>query len=147
MQVILTADVPSLGKVGDVVTVKDGYARNYLIPRGSARVADAGGLRQVEAIKQRQQAEAARRQREVKELAQRLAGMSCTITARAQDDDQLFGSISAGEIVKALQARDVVIDKSQVVLEESIKQLGVYQVPIRLNSDITTSLKVWVVRA
>ncbi len=147
MQVILTADVSALGKAGDVVTVKEGYARNYLIPKGTAQVADAAGLRRVEAIRQRQQAAAARRRREAQELAKRLTGMSCTISVRAQDDDQLFGSVSAAEIVKVLQGQDVIIDKSQIMLEAPIKQLGVYQVPVRLDADMTALIKVWVVRA
>ncbi len=147
MRIILTADVSALGKAGDVVTVKEGYARNYLMPKGAAQVADAAGLRRVEAIKQRQQADTARRQREAQELAKRLSGMSCTISVRAQDDDQLFGSVSAAEIVKVLQEQDVTVDKSQIMLETPIKQLGVYQVPVRLDVDMTAVIKVWVVRA
>lgn len=147
MKIILTADVPPLGRAGDVVSVKDGYARNYLFPRGAARTADPSGLRQAEMIKQRRQAEAARHRQSADALAQRLAGMSCTIAANAQEDDRLYGSVGAAEIVGALGVDGVTLDKAQVLLEEPIKALGIYQVPVRLHPDVTASLKVWVVRA
>lgn len=146
MEVILREDVPQLGQRGDIVSVKDGYARNYLLPRKLALVATEAARRQVADMK----AAAARRHAKEKggaeSLAAQLAQVELTIAAKAGESDQLFGSVTAMDIAAALEAKGYSIDKRKVLLQEPLKTLGEYQVPLRLHPDVTPSVKVNVVR-
>lgn len=146
MEVILRQDVPKLGQRGDIVTVKEGYARNFLLPRKLAMPATAGNRKQVAEMK----AAAARREANEKSaaesLAAQLAGVALTIPAKAGESDQLFGSVTAMDIAAALEAKGFAIDKRKVLLEEPLKTIGEYQVPLRLHREVTASVKVDVVR-
>jgi large subunit ribosomal protein L9 len=147
MDVILLQNVDNLGQMGDVVAVARGYARNYLIPRGLAAVATEGQksllAENIRLEKQRDK----KRKRHAEGLAERWQELSCTITVQAGDDDQLFGSVTTRDIAKALADSEIEIDHKQVVLEEPIKQLGVYSVPIKLHPEVEVVAKVWVVKA
>ena len=147
MEVILREDIPKLGQRGDVVTVKNGYARNYLLPRKLAMVATAGNRKQVAEMK----AAAARREATEKSgadsLAAQLAEVVLTIPAKAGESDQLFGSVTAMDIAEGLEAKGFAIDKRKILLEEPIKTVGEYTVPLRLHRQVTGSVKVNVVRA
>jgi len=146
MEVILRDDLPKLGRRGEVVTVKDGYARNFLFPRKLALPATPGNRKQIE------QEKAAHARREAKEvsdadaLAGMLAGVTLTISAKAGESDQLFGSVTAMDIAEALAVKGYNIDKRKVELEEPIKTIGEYQVPLRLHRDVTATVKVNVTR-
>lgn len=146
MEIILREDIPKLGQRGDIVTVKDGYARNYLLPRKLAMPATPGNRKQVAEMK------AATVRREAKEksgaeaLAAQLADLVLTLPAKAGESDQLFGSVTAMDIAAALEAKGFQIDKRKVLLEEAIKTLGEYQVPLRLHREVTATVKVNVVR-
>lgn len=146
MEVILRQDIPKLGHRGDVVTVKNGYARNFLLPRKLAMEATAGNRKQVADMK----AASARREAQEKEgaesLAAQLAEVSLTITAKAGESDQLFGSVTAMDIAEALEGQGFSIDKRRVLLEEPLKTLGEYSVPVRLHREVTGAVKVTVVR-
>jgi len=147
VQVILIQDVPNLGQVGDVKTVSDGYARNYLLRRGLAKAATGGEIKQAE---QHKNAAAKRAQRELtdaKVMAERLAQMSLVFTARAGEGTKLYGSITSGDIAERLTAelgQDV--DRRKIQLDESLRQLGTHQVPIRLMADIVPEITVVIER-
>lgn len=146
MEVILRYDIPKLGRAGQAVTVKDGYARNYLLPRGLAERATKENLARIAAeLKRRAIAEA--KEREACEaLAARLAEMSVTIPRKAGDDDKLFGSVTNQDISKALEKEGISIDKKKILLDPPIRQLGIFNVEIALHPEVKASLRVWVVR-
>ena len=146
MEVILREDVAKLGRRGDIVTVKDGYARNYLLPRKLALEATASNRKQIEEMKA-----AAVRQRVVEKggaesLAAQLAALTLVIPAKAGESDQLFGSVTAMDIAAALEDKGFHIDKRKVELAEPLKTLGEYKVPLRLHADVTAGVEVHVVR-
>ena len=146
MDVILMQSVDSLGEMGETVSVTRGYARNYLIPKGLAVLATDGHRKLVE---QHMKLEAKRddlRKAGAEELAAKLGELSCTITVQAGEDDKLFGSVGARDIADALKESGE-FDHKQIVLEEAIKQLGVYSVPVKLHSEVEVTAKVWVVKA
>ena len=146
MKVVLKKSIDRLGNVGDVVTVADGYARNYLIPRDFATRADGGKIKLIEHERRVIKAREDKVIKDTQELAGRIEQISCTISAKAGEEDRLFGSVSAADIALALDEAGIEIDKKNVQLEEPIKELGVYSVPIDLGRGITARLKVWVVR-
>jgi large subunit ribosomal protein L9 len=146
MDVILRDDVAKLGRKGDIVTVKNGYARNFLFPRKLAMEATAGNRKQVDEMK----AAGARRQAKEKGASELVAGQLAEVTveisAKAGESDQLFGSVTAMDIAEALEAKGFAIDKRRVTLDEPIKTLGEYQVPVRLHHEVTATIKVNVTR-
>ena len=147
MDVILIKDVDDLGRMGETVKVARGYARNYLVPRGMA-VAASDGNRNL--VQEHMKLEAKRdqlRKTSAQKLAAQLGELSCTITVQAGEDDRLFGSVTARDIADALKAGNVELDRRQIVLDEPIKQLGVYSVPVRLHSEVEITAKVWVVKS
>jgi large subunit ribosomal protein L9 len=146
MKVILTQDVPSLGALGDVVTVKSGYARNFLIPKGAAVEFTAQGVKAIEEKKKKNAALLQKKKEEASALAGKLANASCTVAVKVIEEDRLFGSVTAEMIQKALEADGITVDKKDIALEEPIKKLGVYQVPLKLHPEVTASCKVWVVK-
>jgi len=149
VKVILRQDLPNLGSAGDVVTVRPGYARNYLLPKGLAYEATERNLRILEEEKRRAEARARREYLEARRRAAQLEGISLTFHARAGEESRLFGAITAADIAERLneQGIDFKVDRRQVELEEPIKALGVYSVPIRLHPDVRPEIKVWVVKA
>jgi len=146
MKVILSQAVDRLGKAGDVVTVKEGYARNFLIPKNTAKEATPGNLKILESLKKKQQEEDAKKLIEIKALADRLGALSLTISSQAGEEEKLFGSISNEAIAEALAAENINIDKRDIILDEPIKKLGLYQVTVKLHPEIKANLKVWVVK-
>ncbi len=145
MQVILREYVPNLGAPGDVVTVKDGYARNYLIPKGLAIPASKKSIKAVERERQIILAKAERIRKKLMSEAERLNELELEIPQRVVEEDRLYGSVSVAEIVNALKEKGFDIAKKQVLLEEPIKKLGEYVVPIKLSADVTAHIKVKVV--
>ena len=145
MEVILRQSVEKLGHPGDVVKVSNGYARNYLLPRGIAVVATAGNKKQIEAQRQRLEAAEDARREEARTHAVTLEQVSLTFSARVGEEGKLFGSVTSGDIVQQLEALGHKVEKRQVDLHEPIKALGVYRVPIRLHADVKPEIKVWVI--
>ncbi len=143
--VLILQDREHLGEVGDVVEVKPGFARNFLLPAGIAALPTPDALRQVERAKITAAKERARRAAELAELAGSLDGISVTLEERASDEGHLFGSVSASSIVEALGAQGVELQEKMVALEEPIKELGIFNVPIRLAGDVSAEIRVWVV--
>lgn len=144
MEIILQEDVENLGEIGDLVKVKDGYARNYLLPRGLALTASRRNVRVLEHRKRLTAKKRERAQQNANAVRDRLSGLTLSITARAGEEDKLFGSVTNIDIEKALQERDVAIDRRKIILAEPIKQLGTYTVPIRLSRDVEASVTVQV---
>ena len=146
MEIILQEDVTNLGQIGDVVKVRDGYARNYLLPRGLATEASRRNLRMLEHQKRLVAAKKDREQKQAQSLGQQLAALTLLIPARAGEEDRLFGSVTNLDIEKALQARGVTVERRKILLAEPLKQLGTYTVPIQLGGGARGNVTVQVVR-
>jgi large subunit ribosomal protein L9 len=146
MEVILREDVTHLGKAGEVVTVKNGYARNFLIPRGLAYQATAGNKRRIDVERQRRDAQVATQRAEASGLAERLASASLTFTVRTGEGEKLFGSITAADIAEKLKEQGFSVDKRRIDLDEPIKMVGIYKVPVRLEAGVAGEIRVWVVK-
>ncbi|MBI4314246.1 MAG: 50S ribosomal protein L9 [Candidatus Omnitrophica bacterium] len=147
MELILTQDVPALGAQGSVVTVKKGYARNYLIPQGLAKPATTVNKRMIEELKRLAAARAQEELQAAQAAAERLSSVSCTLSATVGEQEKLHGSITAAAIAAALKEHGVTVDKRQVELEAPLTKLGVYRVQVRLHRDVTATVKVWIVKA
>jgi large subunit ribosomal protein L9 len=145
IELLLIQSVDHLGKQGDVVEVRAGYANNYLLPQGLATVATPHHKRMVEKHRAKLQSIEKARLKDLQELADRLAKQSLTIEANANDDGHLYGSVGAKEIVDGLKQAEFHIQQDQVRLEGVLKELGLYTVRIHLAQDIEADLKVWVV--
>jgi large subunit ribosomal protein L9 len=146
MKVILRQDFSSLGKTGELVDVKDGYARNYLIPRSIAYQATESSLRMLEEEKKQSAKKAAKEVKEAEALAVNLGKLSITIKMNVGEDDKLFGSVTSQMIADAVAEKGITLDKRNIELEDSIKSLGIYDVPVKLKGGVTGTVKVWVVR-
>lgn len=146
MKVILCQDVENLGRAGDIVEVKRGFAQNFLIPKRLVLEALPENLRKFEIERKKKEKILKEEKERAEELALKLRGVSLTIPVEAKDDESLYGSVGASEIIKALEAEGINIDKKSVILEENIRNLGIYEIPIRLHPQVETKIKVWVVR-
>jgi len=146
MDVILRQAIENLGNPGDVVTVKPGYARNYLLPRGLAYEATPGNLKRIAAERQRLEAAESTRRDAAKDIAKRIEEVSLTFSARVGEEGKLFGSITASDIAHQLEAQGIQVEKRQVDLHDPIKSLGVFRVPIRLHADVHPEVRVWVIK-
>lgn len=146
MEVILRQAVEKLGHTGDVVNVSNGYARNYLLPRGVAYVATEGNKRRIEQERQRLEAAEESRRAGARELAEKLEQVSLTFSARVGEEGKLFGSVTSADIAAQLAAQGLAVEKRQIDLHEPIKALGVYRVPVRLHADVHPEIKVWVIK-
>jgi large subunit ribosomal protein L9 len=146
MDVILIEDVKDLGRRGEKVTVKSGFARNYLIPRSLALPATPSGLKMMKEVERRRAAKEVRMHREAEELAKSLSQISCTAEVLAGEDDRVFGAVTAAHIAELLQAQGYDVDKHRIDLDEPLKALGVYTIPVKLYQDVEAKVKVWVVK-
>lgn len=147
MKIILREDMKELGKAGDVVEVKEGYARNFLIPRNLAVGADAGHMRQLEHERKVLREKKEKGLKDAKSLADKITAASCTIPVQVGEEEKIFGSVTAIDIAESLKKEGLEIDKKNIQLEEPIKSLGVFTVPIRIVPEVEAKLKVWVVKA
>lgn len=146
MEVVLMKDHENLGNALDVVSVKDGYARNYLIPQGIAVPATEGNKKRVAEAKRLTEIREEKKIQESRALAAKIEQIPCTIPVKVGEDDKIFGSVSSHEIADFLKKEGFDIEKRHVDLEEPIKQLGVYTVTINLYRTVSAKLKVWVVK-
>lgn len=147
MKIILRKDFEGLGKAGEMVTVKDGYARNFLIPQGIALKADSGAVKQLEAEKRMEELRKSKSKKAAEQLAAELAKVSCTATVTVGEEDKIFGSVTSQHIADLLKEKGYDIDKKKIKLDEPIKALGIYDVPIKLHPEVETKIKLWVVKA
>ncbi|MCL2182486.1 MAG: 50S ribosomal protein L9 [Chitinispirillia bacterium] len=146
MEVVLKKDFGKLGKAMEIVSVKDGYARNYLIPNGVAVVATEGNKKLVADSKRANEKREAKLVEEARALLGKIEQLPCTIAVKVGEEEQIYGSVSALDIAEFLKKEGHNIEKRQVKLEEAIKQLGVYTVDIELHKGVDAKLKVWVVK-
>ena len=146
MQVILRDDLDNLGKSGEVVNVKPGYARNYLLPRGLAIKATASDVKRVEHEKRVIAARTAKLSKEAQAEADRLSAVSVSIARAVGEEDKLYGSVTSRDIAEALAEQGVKIDSKKIHLEEPIKTLGMNEVQIKLGRGVNATIKVWVVK-
>jgi len=146
MEVIILEDVAKLGSAGDVVKVKPGYARNFLVPQGKAILCTKANRKMIE---EQQRLVARRKAKEAAKyasLAEKIASLSCTINVQVGEEDKMYGSVTNADIQKALQNEGIDVDKRKIQMEEPIKSLGIYNIDIELHSDVKATLKVWVVK-
>ncbi len=146
MKIILREDFKQLGEAGTVVEVKNGYARNYLIPKGIAYPATKAYLKVFEEEKKQQQFKQRKEIQAAQEIVKKLEGVSVTIPVAVGEGEKLFGSVTAQNIADELEKQNVEIDKRKIELDEPIKELGIFQVPVKLHKEVTATIKVWVVK-
>jgi large subunit ribosomal protein L9 len=146
MKIILREDVESLGPKGTVVEVADGYGRNYLIPRGLAYLANPGNINRYEEEKKFFDARSIKEREEAQTLASRLTNVSCTIAKKVGENEVLYGSVTNADIAAVLKEEGFNVDKRKIVIDEPLKKLGVYNIPIKLHPEVTAEMKVWVVK-
>jgi large subunit ribosomal protein L9 len=144
-QIILTAPVDNLGAEGDTVTVADGYARNFLFPKGLALPATTGNLRRIESLRKKREATLVTQLEDAKSAVAKLVKQSYTITAAAGEDGKLYGSVTAADISEALKKEGIEVDRRKIVMEHPIHELGVYDVDVKLHPEVVTKVKIWVV--
>ncbi len=146
MKIILKDDIEQLGKCGEVVSVKDGFARNYLIPRNMAIPATDGNLRSIGVVNTQKRLRDNKRLRDAEKLRNAIEKVSCTAEVQVGEEDRVFGSVTAAQIAELLEQQGFVVDRRDIQLDEPIKALGVYTVGIKLERDVIAKLKVWVVK-
>ena len=146
MKIILRDDVEQLGRCGEVVSVKDGFARNYLIPRKLAIPATTGNLRSIDEVSRQRDQRDRKRLRGAERIKHRLEKISCTAEVQVGEEDKVFGSVTTAHIAELLAEQGFQIDRRDILLEEPLKALGVYTVDVKLERDMVGRLKVWVVK-
>jgi large subunit ribosomal protein L9 len=146
MELILRQDVDKLGNAGAIVKVKDGFARNFLIPNRLAVPLTPGNLKKLEQEKARKILELEKAKQGAEALKERLSGLSLTIAVLTQEEDKLYGSITSSDIASALKEEAFQIDRNSIILEEPIKSLGIYEVPVNLHPQVQAKIKIWVVK-
>jgi large subunit ribosomal protein L9 len=146
MKLVLLEDIEKLGKRGAVVTVKEGYGRNFLIPRKLAAPATEGNMKLIEQEAKKFRVREAKEESEAVQMKGDLEKLSLTIPMKAGEQDVLFGSVTSADIAAALEKEGYTIDKRRIEMDEPIKRLGVYQVPVKLYKTVSAEVKVWVVK-
>ncbi len=144
-QLILTANVKGLGAEGDQVMVADGYARNFLLPRSLAMAATSSAMRRVESLKLLRAERERKELEEAQELAKKISKLNSTVELQCGENGKVFGSVTNADIASALAERGFQIDRKAVLLEEPIKKLGNFEIPIRLHSQVNAQFKLTVV--
>jgi large subunit ribosomal protein L9 len=146
MEVILRKDVQKIGKAGDTVKVKDGFAHNYLFPHQLAVPLNSSNLKRLDEEKQHKAAESTRRREAAEGLKAKLDSLSITLPVLVQGEEKLYGSITSQEIAAALKEEGIEVDKSCIVLAEPIKTLGIYEIPVKLHPEVSAQMKLWIVK-
>jgi large subunit ribosomal protein L9 len=146
MKLVLLENVPSLGKAGDLVRVSDGYGRNYLIPQNKAIPATEKSLKVIEHQKRLVQQRMEKSKKDAEKLSREIEKLSCTFAKTVGESGKLFGSVTSMDIEAYLKENGFGVDRKKIALEEPIKNLGMFTVPIKLHPEVTTHLKVWVVQ-
>ena len=147
MKVILKEDIEKLGAAGDLVAVKDGYGRNYLIPQKKAVLATKGAIAELELMKRRAAVQAELTVKEAKELAKILEATSLTISVTTGEDDKIHGTVTNVQIAEALEERDILVDRRNITIDSDVKVLGEYTATVSLLGDLKPTVKFWVVKA
>ncbi|WP_020402375.1 50S ribosomal protein L9 [Gracilimonas tropica] len=146
MKIILREDVEKLGQSGEIVDVKDGYGRNFLIPQGKAVMATKGAIQELERRKKEAARQAEFTVNEAKALAKQLEVTSLTIAVTTGEEDKIHGTVTNADIAKALEERDIMVDKKDITLDQDVKALGEYTATVNLVGDLSPKVKFWVVK-
>ncbi len=146
MKIVLRTDVENVGRRGEVIRVADGYARNYLLPKRMALEATPGNLKQIEQERRVRAVHEAREKKEAEALATKISQFSCTIVRKVGENEVLYGSVTNADIADLLEKQGFLMDKRKILLEEPIKSLGIYEVPLKLHPEVVAAVKVWVVK-
>lgn len=146
MRIILREDIDKLGAAGEVVSVRDGYGRNYLLPRNLAAMATESDVARIEHERRSIASRQAKLGKELQAEADRLNQVSVTLARPVGDADKLFGSVTTRDIAEAAKAQGIILDSKKMVLDEPIKTLGMVEVPVKLGKSVTAKIKVWVVK-
>lgn len=146
MDLILSQDVDHLGKVGDMVKVKDGYARNLLLPRKLAFTATETNVRRIQAQKKLQQEVYNQSLGQAQELAEKLAKISPTVNVEVNDLEKLYGAVSEAEIIKAIEVEGFQINKKDMLIEKSIEELGIFEIGVKLHPEVIAKIRLWVTK-
>ena len=146
MEIILSKDVESLGKVGDIVKVKEGYARNFLLPGKFGIPATIGNKRRIAQLKAKEAALDAERKKAAQEVADKLAKVSITITVEVNDQEKLYGDVSETEILKSLEQEGFDFKKSQLSIEKPLNELGIFEIGINLHPEVKGKFRLWVTK-
>ncbi|MEE9553854.1 MAG: 50S ribosomal protein L9 [candidate division Zixibacteria bacterium] len=146
MKVILRDDIEKLGTVGDVVEVADGFGRNYLLPRNLAVRATKGNLRSIDEIRKQKQFRDNKKKKEAEKIKDKLEKLSLTAEVQTGEDDKVFGSVTSANVASLLESQGFEIDRRKILLDDPLKALGVYTIEIKLASDVTAAVKLWVVK-
>jgi large subunit ribosomal protein L9 len=146
MEVILGKDIPKVGRIGDVVRVREGFARNFLLPNKMAYPATPANLKRIAQQRAKLVAEQAQVRKDADALAEKLGKLSCTVIVEVNDLDRLYGSVADTDIVKALEVEGYQIDKKAIVLEKPIEELGIFEVGIKLHPEVTAKIRLWVAK-
>ena len=147
MDVILLKDLEGFGSEGDIINVKPGFARNYLVPRGLALRASKRNMAVVEEKKHIKEARGNRIEKANKILSEKLTKTTITIEVQVGEEERIFGSVTSQDIQGSLEANGISIDRNTILMEEPIKSLGVYNIPVRITADIEADLKVYIIKA
>ncbi|GAB6094777.1 50S ribosomal protein L9 [Desulfatiferula olefinivorans] len=143
-QVILTETIDTIGIIGTEATVKDGYARNYLLPQGKAVLATPQNKKMIEQQKARFELQIAKEREAAEEMAKKVETIACTLSAKVSNEGRLYGSITINDILEALRAQDIIVEKRMILLADPIKEVGEYKVPIRLYKSVEPEITVTV---
>jgi large subunit ribosomal protein L9 len=146
-KLILLEDINGLGKAGDTVSVTAGYARNYLLPKKLALQASKGAIRQFEALKEKIEAKRLAKIEKMQAIAAKIADLEITISMNVGEDDKLFGSVTSHNIANEIKNLGVEVDHHKIALESPIKELGAFDIDIKLHPEVVAKARVWVVRA
>lgn len=146
MEVILTKDVERIGKAGQVIKAKDGFARNFLIPNKLAVALNTINLKKLEEEKQRKLRQLDKTKKEAQGLKEKLSALSLTIPVLTREEEKLYGSITASDLAAALKEEGLEVEKNLIDLAEPIKSLGIYEVPVKLHPEVLVKIKVWIVK-
>ena len=145
MKVILKETIESLGIIGSEVNVADGYARNYLLPQNKAVIATPQNRCQMDQEKAKFEIQIAKERKLAEEMAQKLEGVVCQISAKVSDEDRLYGSVSTRDIITALADQEIMVEKRMVLMKEPIKEIGTFKIPIRVYKEVEPEITVEIV--
>lgn len=146
MKLILREDIPELGSAGETVEVKDGYGRNFLIPRNLAVAATKANLASIDVIRTQKDVRDRKSRRSAESVRDKIEKVSVSAEVLVGDEDKVFGSVTSADVAGLLKKEGILIDKRMIDLDDPIKALGVYTVPIKLEKDVTANLKLWVIK-
>lgn len=146
MKIILLKNIDKLGKEGDLVDVKDGYGRNYLLPLNMALPGNKENLKKIDKLKEKREKQQAKEKENLAKIKEKINNLSITITAEAKDDESLYGTVTKLQIQNLLQKEGLELNKEKIILDKAIDKLGVYKIPVAIAPDIESVFRLWVVR-